>query len=88
MRSNRWVIFVTLVVSGAGLLALGNATSNGQAPAAKPGVIWEYQTQFGPNRQANDDLLNRAGQEGWELVAVGDDPRELVRYTFKRPKQK
>jgi hypothetical protein len=88
MRSSRWAAIGAVVCLGAGLLALGNAASHGQAPVPKAAVVWEYSTQFGANRQDHDEMLNQAGQDGWELVAVSDDPRELVRYTFKRPKQK
>jgi hypothetical protein len=63
------------------------AGSFGQAPA-RPGARWEYKEQFWPISQENDALLDREGKEGWELVAVGVDPKNLVRYTFKRPKQR
>lgn len=71
-----------------GLLLLWIPASSGQPPDAKPAAPWEYKTFFGLNRQTNDEELNRLGQEGWELVAVGDDPRGLVRYVFKRLKRK
>lgn len=88
MRSSRWAAIGAVVCLGAGLLALGNAASHVQVPAPKAEVVWEYSTQFGSDRADNVELLKRAGQDGWELVAVSDDPRDLVRYTFKRPKQK
>ncbi len=91
MRSNGWMGFGAVAGLGLGLLALGNPKSNGQAPEVKPGVVWEYRTIFehtGHSRQNNDELLNRAGQEGWELVAVGEGSLGQVRCTFKRPKPK
>jgi hypothetical protein len=87
MRSSRWVVLVAVVSLGAGLLALGNANSSGQVAAIKPGLVWEYKTHFGHSGGDPDGLLNSAGQEGWELVAVSD-AREQIRYTFKRLKQK
>jgi hypothetical protein len=88
MRNNKWVGFVAGAGLAVGLLTLGNASSPGQVPAAKAGVVWEYKTHFGPTGQDADEVLNGAGREGWELVAIGDDSRNLVRYVFKRPKQK
>jgi hypothetical protein len=86
-RSNRWIGLTVMFVLVAGLLTVWGSASPGQPPASKTGVIWEYKTDYGPNRQSNDELLNKLGQEGWELVAVGDDPRGFVRYVFKRPRR-
>ena len=57
-------------------------------PAPKPRVAWEYKTFYGGSRDEHDEELNKLGGEGWELVALGDDPRSLIRYVFKRQKQK
>ena len=44
------------------------------------GQQWEYKKTFG----ANEDSLNKLGNENWELVAIGPTGD----CTFKRPKQK
>lgn len=48
-------------------------------------VIWEYITVERPD--SNIETINRAGEEGWELVAVlpAETPATKV-YFFKRPK--
>ena len=88
MNINRRIGFAALFSLTAGLMTVSSVSSSGQTPVAKPGPAWEYKTEFGNIRQTNDDLLNKAGQERWELVAVGDDPWKRVRYVFKRLAQK
>jgi hypothetical protein len=88
MKPDRWSAAALTVALLVGLLAVWNPASPGQAPEAKPAVGWEYKTFFGPTRQGSDEVLNRLGEDGWELVAIGDDPRGLVRYVLKRPKRK
>jgi hypothetical protein len=88
MRPNRFLGIVAMVGLPLWLLALGLSPSAGQDPGVRPAVVWEYKTFFGHRRQDDDRALNQFGQEGWELVVIGEDPRELVRYVFKRPKRK
>lgn len=45
-------------------------------------IMWEYKTVFG---SLSDRQLNKAGIEGWELVAVESHENLLLRkYYFKR----
>jgi len=86
MRFNKWVGLVVVAGLAAGLLLFGNASSPGQVPAAKAGVVWEYKTYMGATGSA-DDRLNELGLEGWELVGFAQTG-PTVRYVFKRPNQK
>jgi len=92
IKTNRWIGFPVLLILMAGLLTLWGPASPGQPVAGRPGVMWEYKTDYGPTIESNDELLNRWGREGWELVAVLDDniargDLRTLRYVFKRPKK-
>ena len=55
-------------------------------------VSWEYRIMTDRGRMGRVTVgdLDRAGEEGWELVAVMRDPvatEPQVNYYFKRPKQ-
>ena len=87
IKTNRWVRFATMAVLIAGLLMAWNLASIGQAPAALPGVAWEYREHFAGNE---DHLgpLNKLGSQGWELVtAYSKDPQGATIYVFKRAKK-
>ena len=43
---------------------------------------WEYMILLKETISNNDKILNKYGDQGWELVGV-----DLHRYLFKRPKQ-
>ncbi|MBI3968891.1 MAG: DUF4177 domain-containing protein [Chloroflexi bacterium] len=51
---------------------------------------WEYRTQFFHDAWPHDDLLNKLGDEGWELVTssfiLEQDGRARGELIFKRPK--
>ena len=93
IKTSRWIDFWVMLILMAGLLTVWGPASPGQPVAARPGVMWEYKTDFAPTREPNDELLNRRGQERWELVAVLDDPINRgdglthLRYVFKRLKK-
>ena len=91
-----WKVSLTLVCLVAGLLALSNTMSSGQAPKESPPQemppppalvpTWEYKTIFGTASQANDDQMNELGSKGWTLDTVVEEPNSVVRFVFKRPK--
>jgi hypothetical protein len=86
MNTNRWMGFVAISVLLLGLLAVLVPTSPGQAPTAKPGVIWEYKLHFAGNED-HLEPLNKLGLEGWEMVtAYNTDSQRPVVYVFKRAK--
>jgi hypothetical protein len=89
MRFNRWTGSAALGGLLIGLLASWNATSVGQAPAARPAVAWEYKSTMVGNDEDLHNALNALGAQGWELVTAytkGKDGMGGVRYLFKRPK--
>jgi hypothetical protein len=57
-------------------------------PAQRTRMAWEYKTFYAGTRDDHDEALNKLGEEGWELVAVADDPRNMYRYVLKRHKQR
>lgn len=84
MSTNRWMCLVAITVLLVGLLAVLVPTSPGQAPAAKPVVIWEYKLHFAGNED-HLESLNKLGLQGWEMVtAYNTDPQRPVVYVFKR----
>ena len=95
MRTTRWTSFAMMACLALGLLGLGNAVSSGQAPKAKPGVVWEYKTAFlrvgGDPQESLNTLGNDLGLQGWELVALTEyGPRDALNKellcVFKRAK--
>ncbi|MHC5538567.1 DUF4177 domain-containing protein [Singulisphaera rosea] len=86
MRSNRSVAVAAFFGFAVGLFVLSNTTT-GQAPEAKPPIVWEYKEVIGQHYiDDNTKLLNRQGQEGWELVSTILATQSRLRYTMKRPK--
>lgn len=67
MKTRIWMACMTCVVFGIALSGVQPPT-NGQdkEPNLKP-PKWEYMT-LGP--RANEENLNKYGQDGWELVSV------------------
>lgn len=55
-------------------------------------VVWEYKSVYISQKDSlqAEDILNRAGAEGWEIVffkgATDAANSDLGRYFFKRPK--
>ncbi len=50
---------------------------------------WEYKHEYWKNRAGSDleKLLNKFGEDGWELIALSWDNDETgCGLTFKRPK--
>jgi len=97
MKLNCWMC-VALAAVLVGWLTLGSTTSPGQAPVEKPAVVWEYQTVRGPWDGALqiDEMLNKLGQHGWELVlttefpafvASGNGYSAMKGWVFKRAKK-
>ena len=74
--------FGMLLIVGLALL-LGSAWqfAGAQGEKAKVAHRWEYKTVRGT------DTLSELGDEGWELVAVGQPESRLVYCYLKRPKQ-
>jgi hypothetical protein len=88
MRSNRSIGVAAAIGLLIGALTFWTPATPGQAPALRPGVIWEYKLwYFGPNSGDHTEMLNKLGQDGWELAEVDNGPQEST-YVFKRPKLK
>ena len=47
--------------------------------------MWEYAEDFAKQENGWHDLLNKYGEDGWELVAVVPDDDQDFRLIFKRP---
>ena len=84
MKSIRWMN----LAMAAGLLAYWSPNSPGQAPSEKPRVVWEYKTLSSPKLADNDEMLNKLGQQGWELVLVAPSASSpgSQGWVFKRAK--
>ena len=65
MKPKRSLIVVFVIGAVIALLTIG------AAPSSKP--VFEYKVVERKARQP-EELLNRAGNEGWELVAVTESP--------------
>lgn len=88
MRTNPWTGVAVTIGLLAALLAIWNPSSPGQAPAAQPGVQWEYKLHYAGNED-HLEPINQLGLQGWEMVtAYNTDPQSPVVYVFKRAKQK
>jgi hypothetical protein len=89
MKSNRWIGGAALSGLLIALLAIGNTSSPGQAPAAKPAVAWEYKSTMVGNDEDLHSTLNGWGAQGWEMVTAytrGVGGQGGVVYLFKRAK--
>jgi hypothetical protein len=70
-----------LIVGLAFLLGSAWQFAGAQGEKAKAAQRWEYKTIRGT------DTLGELGDEGWELVAVGQPEARLIFCYLKRPKQ-
>jgi hypothetical protein len=87
MRSNRWTGVVALTGLLIGLLAFWNSTSPGQAPRRNPPMPWEYRVMNAESQENHEEMLNKLGLEGWELVTVNHrSPNSSTNFVLKRPK--
>lgn len=83
VRSLALVLLGSTLV-GCGPTLMGAATGGGSFPARPAGATysnWEYVCAAVARAHEATDVLNEAGREGWELVAI--DSQGLL--CFKRP---
>jgi hypothetical protein len=93
MKKALFGLAAVLVIAGASSLFIG--ASKPEAPKSAPEVVsqaahvkWEYKIAAAKGNNA-DQVLNSAGEEGWELVAMAINSSGLTfnyNLVFKRPK--
>ncbi len=71
---------VALMFLAFGWISLNSQTTQAQSVVSQK---WEYKSVDKSWTTVSEDKLNKLGNEGWELVAIQNDP---VRFVFKRPK--
>ena len=80
------------VAVGLLVASLGRGPASAQDKPAPAGPRWEYKvvTKAALVLPADEAELNRLGDEGWELAAVGartKDGQPAASFVFKRPKR-
>jgi hypothetical protein len=78
-------LLCVVAVVGIAWLSLGGVPSAGQGGNARP-VQWEYRVE---ESHMSRPLLQRCGQEGWELVTTSQtahDTAIVYTFIFKRPR--
>ena len=86
------ILSIALLVFGFVALFVGYFSVNSQTTQAQTSTVqkWEYTVLNKGLVSVSEDKMNKAGNEGWELVAVEtqqvNGQTTQVRYVFKRPK--